>query len=94
MRVEIKFAKANYAVDVTDDSYNAIKLGTVEDKNSKNFGNPKETILGYCVSMPSALNKIIKNGLASQDEVITLQEYTLRIERALDELKSFVGVEL
>ena len=43
MRVEIKLSKATYAVDITDESYNAIKLGIVEDKNSKNYGNQKET---------------------------------------------------
>lgn len=92
MRVEIKLSKATYVVDITDESYNAIKLGIVEDKNSKNYGNQKETILGYCVNMASALNTIIKNKLSNEDEVVSLQEYVLRIERLNDELKSFVNV--
>lgn len=94
MRVEIKLSKANYVVDVTEDSYNAIKLGTIEDKNSKNYGNAKETILGYCVSMSSALNTIIKNKMASEDEVISLKEYILSVQRYNDELKAFVDVSV
>lgn len=94
MRVEIKLEKANYVVDVTEDSYNAIKLGIIEDKNSKNYGNSKENILGYCVSMSSALNTIIKNKMASEDEVISLNEYILRFQRYNDELKAFVDISV
>lgn len=94
MRIAIKFAKADYAIDVTDESYNVIKFGKVEDEKSKNYGNTKETTLGYCVSMASALNTIIRNGFASNDEVVSLQEYARRIEMAVDELKSFVNVSV
>lgn len=92
MRIEIQLQKAKYAVDVTDESYNVVKIGNVEDKKSKNFGNQKETNLGYCVNMASALNTIIKNKMASEDEVVSLNEYILRFQRYIEELKSFVNL--
>ncbi len=91
MRIEIKLVKAGYAIDVTDESYNAIKLGTVEDKNSKNYGNVKETVLGYCTTIESAIKTVIKNKIASEDETVSLNEYIFRLERYADEIKSFVN---
>ena len=69
-------------------------IGTVTDEESKNFGNVTETNLKYCTSMGSALNTLIRNSFASQEETVSLLEYKLRIERSVDELKSFVNVNI
>lgn len=92
MKVEIKFGGKEYAINVTETSYDLLVYGTVTDKNSKNFGNKTETNLGYCTSMSSALNKLIRSAHASNEDVVDLKEYVLRIERAVDELKSFADV--
>lgn len=94
MRIEIKLQNANYVIDVTGESYNVVKIGIIEDKNSKNYGNSKETTLGYCLNMGSALNTIIKNKMANEDEVISLNEYILRFQRYSEELKSFVTLSV
>lgn len=92
MKIEINYAGNKYAINITDQSYDLVKYGTVTDKKSKNFGNETETNLGYYTSVGTALNGLIRNAFAGSNEVLNIKEYASRIESAVNELKSFVDV--
>jgi hypothetical protein len=94
MKIEINYAGNKYAINITDQSYDLVKYGTVTDKKSKNVGNETETNLGYFTSVGTALNALIRNAFAGSDEVLTIKEYAARIENAVESLKSFVDVKL
>jgi len=79
---------------VTNVSYDLIQHGTVTTEGSKNYGQPTETNLGYCTTMSSALNKLIRDSFADADEVLTIKEYVKRLETAVEELKSYTEVKL
>lgn len=86
MKINIEYAGDKYAIDITEESYNLIKYGTVADEKSKNFGQETEKVLGYFSNVSNAIRRIIKSSLANQQGEITLKEYAERIEKAIEEL--------
>lgn len=91
MKINIEYAGDKYAIDITEESYNLIKYGTVADENSKNFGQQTEKVLGYFSNVSSAVRRIIKSSLANQGGEISLKEYVERIEKATEELTKSVN---
>lgn len=82
MKIKLEYSNTNYTIDADGTSFTLARHGFNTDKKSANFGNPTETVLGYFSTMPSAINKVIKDGLGSLQEEITLKQYVTMIENA------------
>lgn len=88
MIIQIKLNNNNYKVEATSDCYTAYKLGTVEDKDSKNFGNTKETALDHFSQLPNALNKLVREEIGSSGITVSLDEYITRVQALNKEIKN------
>ncbi len=84
MTIEIQLNGVNYLIEDDGRSHNAIKLGHTE------AGKPTATNIGYCMSLSKAVNKIVRDSLASKEETVSLKEYVDKYERLLDECKTEV----
>ena len=85
MTIEIQLNGVNYLIEDDGRSHNAIKLGHTE------LGKPTTTNIGYCMSLSKAVNKIVRDSLASKEETVSLNEYVSNYERLLEEVR--VGVD-
>lgn len=82
MKIKIEYAKQQYTIDADGTCYTVLRNGVNTDKKSVNYGNPTEANLGYYTTMPNAIKKIIKDGIGSSQEEITLKQYVTIIEDA------------
>lgn len=89
MRIKINHKGFDYEIDVTEDSYNLIKLGKITDEDSKNFGNTTEQVIGYFTTVSSALNKVIKIGFSKEGSTVSLSEYIKELDNAINSLKQY-----
>lgn len=73
-----------YYIKADDNQYILCEKGTIQDKESKNYGNDTETILGYYGSLEHALQGLEK---IYGRRMIVDKDYTLK--QAIDEIRSF-----
>ena len=72
-----------FAINSDDNQFVLLELGTVQDEKSKNYGEYKETTLGYYPTLEGAcmgLEKIL------QRRAIKSKDYTIKI--VVDEIRA------
>lgn len=75
--------KNNFIVDSDENQFILKEIGTVQDKNSKNYGEETYTVLGYFGTLEQALwglEKILSR------RAIKLKTYTLK--QAIEEIRA------
>jgi hypothetical protein len=90
LTIEIKLRDAKYVVAQDTNCFTVNRVVIVKDEKSANFG--KETLKGinYPTKMSKVLETIIYDNMASSDEVLNLEDYVLRMESCIAELKEQV----
>jgi hypothetical protein len=74
----------NIKIDVDNKQYIVKEIGTVQDKKSKNFGQPYETIYGFYSSLESALENGVTKILVNKK--LNEKEYSIR--QAVEEIRN------
>lgn len=90
MKIQLTIGGETYHLKAEENSFTAVKLGTVESGLKK--GEVKEEVIGYFSKVSAAVKKIVGSHLASLDEVITLKEYSERIEASYEALMKQVDL--
>jgi len=80
MKITFKLNQTEYFIEVESNCYIPTKIGYVQDKESKNFGQPKETQLGYFTKLPLACSRCIREEISASDDTLTLEEFASCIE--------------
>lgn len=73
----------NFIVDSDENQFILKEVGTIQDKNSKNFGEETHTVLGYFGTLEQALYGLEK--ILSR-RAIKLKTYTLK--KAIEEIRA------
>jgi hypothetical protein len=90
MTIEIKLRDAKYVVSQDTNCFTVNKVLIVQDEKSANFGKESLKVINYPTKMSKVLETIIYDNMASSDEVLNLEDYVLRIESCIAELKEQV----
>lgn len=90
MKIELTIGGDTYHLKTEETSFTAVKLGIVESGLKK--GEVKEEVIGYFTKVSSAVKRIVGAHLSSLDEVISLKEYSERIEAAYETLMKQVDL--
>jgi hypothetical protein len=90
MTIEIKLRDAKYVVAQDTNCFTVNKVLIVQDEKSANFGKESLKVINYPTKMSKVLETIIYDNMASSDEVLNLEDYVLRIESCVSELKEQV----
>lgn len=88
MIIEIKLNETKYKIDVTSDTHICYRISTIQDADSKRFGNDKENVLGYFSQLPNALKRCVREEISLSGDSVTLDEYVERVQYLNDELKN------
>ena len=80
MKIEITLNENLYAIEVDGNCFTAIKYDTVKDIESKNFGNIKETQLGYFNKLTNAALRLCREEISTSPDTVSLKEFASRIE--------------
>lgn len=77
-----------YCIDADDNNFILKEIGTVQDEKSKNYGEKKEVVLGYYVSLEQALSGLetIMQRRAIKIKDMTLKEVKSEIRVIHDEV--------
>lgn len=82
MTIKITYAGTDYSIHLDGTCYTLVRHGINTDKKSAKYGQPTEYNLGYFTSFPNSVHKIVKDGLGSSEEVLTITEFIGRYEAA------------
>jgi len=84
----IKFTFANIAWSIKCDAYSYIptKHFINSKEKSKNFGKEATKELGYFTKLEHAIEGVIKEANADNEETVTLRDYIERLEQAKKEI--------
>ena len=72
-----------FCVDADEQQFTLKEIGTLQDKNSKNYGEETQTTLGYYATLEGALSGLEK---ILTRRAIKVKDYTLK--QAIDEIRS------
>ncbi len=66
----------DYKISVDAQNWMAIYITTVKDEESKNFGNPKETIISYNMNLINCIRSIVEDMVRKEkpDDIGRLEE--------------------
>lgn len=76
MRIQFILNATQYEVDANTLSYDPIKIGINEDKESKNFGNRTEKNLGYFKNLTDACKRCIREEIGTGEDTVSLMNFT------------------
>lgn len=91
MRINFTISGTKYSLDADGSQYTLIRHSSNQDKNSKNFGNPTETQIGYYSQIKHALNRAVKDNLGSQPDEVSLKEFLDRYESYMEAINMQLG---
>lgn len=91
-----------YEIEANLDGYTLLKIGTVVDSKSPNFGARKEETVGYYSKAPSSLLHIVhliaRSKIIGENEKISLKKFISELKAETDGLKQLMekltGLEL
>jgi len=84
MIITLKLENTDYSIEVEAQQFIAYKHGLTE--KGANIGKETKSVLGFFSSVSKAVKKIVQDSHADSADVVSLQEYTERIEAAYTEL--------
>ncbi len=95
MKITFKLNETEYFIEVESNCYIPTKIGYVQDKDSKNYGQAKETQLGFFTTMANACSRCLREEISQSNDTLNIEEFALRIQALnaalLEQLK---GVEI
>lgn len=92
MIIQINYGDNKYSIKVESTQYVLVKHGVNNSKKSENFGQETEKELGYFSKMSNAVNKLIQDTFGDSEEILSLKEYTERVEAAYAQIKEQVDI--
>lgn len=84
-----------YYIKSDDNQFMLCEKGTIQDKESKNYGNDTETILGYYGTLEHSLEGLEKINIRRQvnSKELTLKQAIEEIKKLHNELRNLIKGE-
>lgn len=84
MILEIQLPANAYRLYIESAQITTCRITSIKDTESANFGNEKIIELGFFTRLPSAMERIIREEIAMNQEVVNLRQF-LKIYKTLSE---------
>ena len=92
--MKFSIGKREYKIEHTDTSINLYEIKTNQSKESKNFGQKTEQILGFYQGYDMLYRQLVKNNLSVNDSKIKSFEDIIKHIQEVDEvLKSLLTIK-
>lgn len=91
MKIKIELESFHGFIGYDGYSWTPTKYGIA--KSGQQPGKTTETQLGHCMTLPSAINRIVREVLGNSKDVLTLNEFLVKYQSLTNQIESLANVE-